>query len=77
MPQVNITAGQPGEDPKNGFGDRQGNLDAIAAGANVLFADLLPAGKADAFHVVDNRNLPGLKHMETMSRLSCLELNMG
>ena len=77
MPQVNITAGQPGEDPKNGFGDRQGNLNAIGAGANVLFADLLPVSKADAFFVVENRNLPGLQQMEALSKLSGLQLSMG
>ena len=70
LPDVDITAGQPGEDMKKGFGDEQGNLNAVAAGANVLFADLLPAGRAQDFNVVDNRNLPGLGHMRKISELS-------
>ena len=77
IPEVKITAGQPGEDIKKGFGDEKGNLDAIAAGADLLFADLLPAKKAQAFNVVDNRNLPGLVHMREMAEISRLELDIG
>jgi biotin synthase len=42
MPKVNITAQQPGEDAKNGLADVQGNLNALRAGANMLFVDMLP-----------------------------------
>ena len=42
MPHIKITAQQPGYDGKGGLSNSQGNLDAIACGANLLFCDLLP-----------------------------------
>jgi biotin synthase len=67
MPHILITAQQPGEDPKNGLADPQGNLNAIHAGADILFADLLPAAQAEAFRVVDNRITLGMAHIRHMA----------
>lgn len=63
IPGVNYTAQQPGENPQNGLADLQGNLDAIDAGANVLFCDLLPETLAQNFKVIDRRNVTGTKHI--------------
>ena len=76
MPEVKITAQQPGKNLKNGLADPEGNLDAIHAGANVLFCDLLPEAQAEAFRVVDNRNVTGSEHIHTIAALSGLELSM-
>ena len=45
-------------------------LAALAAGANLRFADLLPAARAQAFRVVDNRTLLGLDHIHRMAEMS-------
>ena len=76
LPQADITGGQPGEDMRNGFSDRQGNLNALAAGANVLFADLLPAPLADDFRVTDHRAVQGLAHLQEMAALSGMQLRL-
>ena len=57
LPDVQITAQQPGKDLKKGLADMDGNLQAIHCGANVLFYDLLPEAQAKAFRVIDERNL--------------------
>ena len=74
MPKVNISAQQPGDDLTQGLGGEEGNLAALAAGGNFLFADLLPAAKAEAFHVVDHRAVQGLAHIEKMARLAGMAL---
>lgn len=55
MPNIDITAQQPGEDLKNGFADEKGNLLALNAGANLLFTDILPDKYSKNFSVIDNR----------------------
>ena len=57
MPDIQITAQQPGRDLKKGLADTAGNLEAIRCGANLLFYDLLPEAQAKDFHVIDERNL--------------------
>jgi len=74
-PGVNITAQQPGEDPKNGLADLQGNLNAIEAGANVLFCDLLPDTLAQNFKVIDQRNVTGTKHIYNIEQHSDKKLS--
>lgn len=76
MPEIKITAQQPGKNLKNGLADPEGNLDAIHAGANVLFCDLLPEAQAEAFRVVDNRNVTGSGHIHNIAALSGLEISM-
>lgn len=77
MPTVNLTAQQPGENPADGLASADGNLAALAAGANMLFADLLPTAQARAFSVVDNRITLGLEHIREMARLSGMTLSFG
>ncbi len=61
LPDADITAQQPGADPRKGMSDPEGNLAAIAAGANVLFVDLLPPGLRENFRVVDGRIIQSLE----------------
>ena len=63
MPEVDITAQQPGKDLRKGLSDPEGNLAAINAGANVLFFDIIPDPYIDSFRVVDNRNVKGPEHI--------------
>lgn len=75
LPEADITAQQPGEDPALGMSDPEGNLAAIAAGANVLFLDLLPTPLRENFHVVDGRIIQGLdeaKRKAALAGLPCL-----
>lgn len=70
MPDILITAQQPGKDLQKGLADPEGNLAAIHSGADILFADLLPAAQAEAFRVVDNRITLGLSHIQEMAERS-------
>jgi len=74
MPDINITAQQPGRNPKNGLADEQGNLDALNADANILFYDLLPKLLEREFKVVENRNVALFEHLHRMSELSGMPL---
>ena len=76
MPHIKITAQQPGYDGKGGLSNSQGNLDAIACGANLLFCDLLPDAKANDFRPVDGRNVSGMKHCEDVAKLTGLTLDL-
>lgn len=75
MPDINITAQQPGENIKNGLSDEEGNLNAIHAGANLLFYDLLSDQKAKEFRVIDDRNVTGTRHLYRIAELSGMELD--
>lgn len=74
LPNANITAQQPGDDMKNGLADPIGNLNALNAGGNMLFADMLPSALAKNFSVVDNRITLGLDHIKRMSSLAEMPL---
>ena len=76
LPHIKITAQQPGYDGKGGLSNSQGNLDAIACGANLLFCDLLPDAKANDFRPVDGRNVSGMKHCEDVAELTGLTLDL-
>jgi len=67
MPHVRITAQQPGKDVSKGLADPKGNLDALNAGADMLFADMLPDALSRNFSVVDNRITRGLEHISNMA----------
>ncbi len=77
MPEVNITAQQPGEDMKKGLADTEGNLAAIHAGANVLFFDLLPDPFAQNFRVIDDRNITGPAHIYKIAELENFTIDTG
>jgi len=70
LPKANITAQQPGEDMTKGLADPEGNLNALNAGGNMLFADMLPSSLAKNFSVIDNRITLGLEHIKKMSEIS-------
>lgn len=70
MPKINITAQQPGEDLKNGLADVQGNLNALGAGANVLFVDMLPQDLVKDFNVINNRMIEGMENVERLVKMS-------
>jgi biotin synthase len=74
MPGIRITAQQPGKDSQKGLADPEGNLDALGAGADMLFADMLPDALAKNFSVVDNRITLGLEHIRTMAEKSGMSL---
>ena len=74
MPEIRITAQQPGEDMTKGMATEEGNLDAINAGGNILFCDLLPEAMAKAFRVTDYRELKGMSHLKRMAEITGLEL---
>ena len=76
MPHIKITAQQPGYDGKGGLSNTQGNLDAVACGANLLFCDLLPDAKANDFRPVDGRNVSGMKHCQDVADLTGLTLDL-
>ena len=77
MPDVNITAQQPGDDLSKGLADDTGNLDALNAGANMLFCDLLPDAQAQAFRVVDDRQLTNAAHIEKMAQMAGMIVECG
>lgn len=74
MTKVYITAQQPGEDITKGFTDVQGNLNALNAGANLLFADMLPDAIVQNFSVIDNRTTLDLEHIKNMANKSGMQL---
>ena len=74
MPSININAQQPGKVIENGLADEQGNLDALNAGGNILFYDLLPLQTGQDFRPVDNRNTANYNHLHRMSELSGMPL---
>lgn len=76
LPEADITGGQPGKDLTRGFSDVEGNLNALASGANLLFTDLLPATLAREFQVVDHRVLKGVEHLRSMAERSGMELHL-
>lgn len=68
MPEIDITAQQPGDDLKNGFADEEGNTLALKAGGNLLFADMLPAAVSENFSVIDNRMVLRIGQMEKVAK---------
>ncbi len=76
MPHINITAAQPGENMKNGLSDVEGNLNALKAGANLFFVDMLPAAMAKNFHVIDDRLIHGLEHVHQLAKLADMQVKL-
>ena len=77
MPEVHITAQQPGEDLKKGLADPEGNLTAVRAGADLLFFDLLPDAQARNFRVIDDRNISGPEHVFRLAEESGYAVDTG
>lgn len=57
LPKAQITAGQPTQDSKYGFADKQGNIDALMHGANKFFVDVTPFALKKDFEIIDERKL--------------------
>ena len=70
MPDIDITAQQPGENPEDGLTAIDGNLNALNAGANLLFADLLQETLAKNFSVIGERKVKGVEHIRKMAELA-------
>lgn len=70
MPHVNITAQQPGKKIENGLADVDGNLDALSAGANVLFVEMLSSSLAGSFNVISHRMIEGVENVNRLLLLS-------
>lgn len=70
MPHVNITAQQPGKKIENGLADVDGNLDALSAGANVLFVEMLPSSIVGNFNVISHRMIEGMENVNRLFSLS-------
>lgn len=77
MPQCDITAQQPGDNPEEGLGSPQGNLDALRYGANLLFLDLLPTALSHDFSVVEQRLLGGLEQIRDTGKQAGLTVAPG
>ena len=77
MPEVHITAQQPGEDLTRGLADPEGNLAAVRAGADLLFFDLLPDAQARNFRVIDDRNISGPAHIAALAEKSGYTIDTG
>lgn len=75
IPSVDITAQQPGCDLSKGLTDPESNLNAIKAGANVLFCELLDPEVGKNFGVIDNRNISGTEHIFAASELAGMEVS--
>ncbi len=75
IPSVHITAQQPGPDLSKGLADPKGNLDALNAGGDMLFADMLPDALARNFSVVDNRITLGLDHIRAMASQAEMQIS--
>lgn len=76
MPEIRITAQQPGKNPADGLTADDGNLEALTAGADLLFVDMLPSALAKAFRVVDERLVRGMEHVRTMAQAAGMPLRL-
>lgn len=77
LPNCDITAQQPGDDPREGLGSPQGNLDALLHGANLLFLDMLPAAMSNDFAVVEQRLLGGMEQIRETGKRAGLTVAPG
>ncbi|MGD1821821.1 MAG: biotin synthase BioB [Pleomorphochaeta sp.] len=66
LPNSQITAGQPTQDSKIGFGDEKGNIDAMAHGANKLFVEVTPLALQKDFEITEGRKLLKLEKIDRM-----------
>lgn len=74
MPEIRITAQLPGKNPADGLTADDGNSEALAAGGDLLFVDMLPSALAKAFRVVDERLVKGMEHVRAMAQAAGMPL---
>ncbi len=66
LPKAQITAGQPTQDSKIGFGDEIGNINAMSHGANKLFVEVTPLALQKDFEITEGRKLLKLEKIDRM-----------
>jgi len=66
LPDCRITAAQPSNRDDSGFGDRDGNIEALKHGANMLFVEVTPYALKKLFSITDNRTLPRLQEIKDL-----------
>jgi biotin synthase len=66
LPHAFITASQPSRTNPRSFADPDGNLEAIRAGANLLFVDMTPRAVRNDFRVTPGRILPELSAVDDL-----------
>ncbi len=66
LPKSQITAGQPTQNSKIGFGDEIGNIEAMAHGANKLFVEVTPLALQKDFEITEGRKLLKLEKIDRM-----------
>lgn len=66
LPKCRITAAQPGSNIELGFGDSEGNIEAIKHGANLLFAEVTPYALKNLFSITDHRELPRIQQIQKL-----------
>lgn len=66
LPKAQISAGQPTQDSKIGFGDEKGNIEAMRHGANKLFVEVTPLALQKDFEITDGRKLLKLEKINRM-----------
>ncbi len=50
--------------------DVQGNLNALSAGANVLFVDMLPKEFVKDFNIINTRMIEGMEKVNKLAEFS-------
>jgi biotin synthase len=75
IPEIDITAQQPGKDLSKGLADPESNLKAIYAGANTLFCELPDPDKSKDFGNVDDRNVAGAEHIYAVHDMTGMEIS--
>ncbi len=66
LPSIRITAQQPGNDLAKGLADEEGNLNALAAGADNLFVDMLPSELIADFNVINHRIVSSIESIDRL-----------
>lgn len=66
LPNCQITAGQPTQNSKIGFGDEVGNIEAMSHGANKLFVEVTPLALQNDFEITEGRKLLKLEKIDRM-----------
>lgn len=77
LPDIKITAQQPGIHPKAGLADTTGNQNAWPAAPISSSVTFCRMAQAKAFRPIDQRHVSGLAHCEEIAQLTGLTLDLG
>lgn len=75
LPNCRITAAQPGNNKNMGFGDPEGNINAIQHGANLLFAEVTPYALKKLFSITNHRELPRVLQIKELIKPLGFKIN--